>query len=227
MRFPLPRLLVLVLLASNASAAAAPMRARFIGNAAVEITDGQFTMLTDFPYQSGAFGYMTYDPAAVAPRGKSVCLITHAHRDHFAGDLVKRIGCKVVGPPSVVKRAAGQAAVSPAGTTREGPLTIITVPTRHGAVEHNSYLVEWNGLRFYFTGDTESTAELARQERLDVLFISPWLLMSARASKTLPPARSLVVYHHRDGELFDCAPCIVPRPGEDLPVPAPKPAGRK
>lgn len=227
MRSRLPRLIALVLLGSTASAAAAPLRARFIGNAAVEITDGQFTLLTDFPYQSGAFGYMKYDPAAVAPRGKSVCLITHAHKDHFAGDLAKRIGCKVVGPPSVVKRAAGQPAVTPSGTIREGPLTITAVPTRHGAVEHNSYLVEWNGLRLYFTGDTESTAELARQERLDVLFVSPWLMMSAKTSKSLPAARSLVVYHHRDGELFDCAPCIVPRPGDDLPLPAPKAAGRK
>ena len=44
------------------------LSARFIGNAAFEITDGEFTLLTDFPYQSGAFGYMTYDPAEVARR---------------------------------------------------------------------------------------------------------------------------------------------------------------
>ncbi|MCI0415294.1 hypothetical protein L0222_21180, partial [bacterium] len=34
---------------------------RFIGNMAFAISDGKVTLYTDFPYESGAFGYMKYD----------------------------------------------------------------------------------------------------------------------------------------------------------------------
>jgi hypothetical protein len=35
---------------------AAGLEIRFIGNMAFSITDGKTTLLTDFPYRSGAFG---------------------------------------------------------------------------------------------------------------------------------------------------------------------------
>ncbi|MGH9749174.1 MAG: hypothetical protein ACRD5D_07975 [Candidatus Polarisedimenticolia bacterium] len=62
---------------------AAPLELRFIGNQAFEITDGQLTLLTDVPYQSGYSGYMTYDEGSVRPRGRVLSLITHRHPDHF------------------------------------------------------------------------------------------------------------------------------------------------
>lgn len=55
---------------------------RFIGNAAFELTDGRSTPLVDFPYESGG-GYMSFDSAAVRPRGDVLALFTHRHRDHF------------------------------------------------------------------------------------------------------------------------------------------------
>ena len=44
------------------------IEARFIGNSAFEVSDGTATILIDFPYQSGAFGYMTFLPAELRPR---------------------------------------------------------------------------------------------------------------------------------------------------------------
>ncbi|MGH9317886.1 MAG: MBL fold metallo-hydrolase [Thermoanaerobaculia bacterium] len=204
-----------------AVAAGSALHARFLGNAAVEITDGTFTLLTDFPYQSGAFGYMTYDPALVAPRPHSACLFTHAHADHFEPDLVGRIGCSVVGPASVESRARGVKVIPLAAKIRLAPLTITPVRTSHGSEEHDSYLVEWNGLRLYFTGDTDDLAELRGQRRLDALFITPWLLARARAAGALPAAKKVVIYHHRDGERVDgCEACIVPRQGQMVEIPA-------
>ena len=51
--------IVIALLIASASTAqtptstARPLTATFIGNEAWHITDGEYTLLTDFPYQSG------------------------------------------------------------------------------------------------------------------------------------------------------------------------------
>jgi len=191
------------------------LSARFIGSAAVGITDGEFTLLTDFPYQSGAFGYMTYDPAEVAPRGKSVCLFTHAHADHFEPSLVGKIGCTVVGPSNVESKLVGVKTVALSVRVSLPPLTIKAVRTEHGPEEHDSYLVRWNGLSLYFTGDTDSPTELSKQEPLDVLFITPWLLAKARATGSLPTARKIIIIHHRSGErIGGCSSCLIPSSGQ-------------
>jgi glyoxylase-like metal-dependent hydrolase (beta-lactamase superfamily II) len=196
----------------------APLHARFIGNASVEITDGTFTLLTDFPYLSGAFGYMTYDPTELRPRPNSVCLFTHAHADHFEPVLVGKIGCTVIGPSTVVSKVPDARTIPLQSKLQIGPLAIGPLRTEHGTVEHNSYLVDWSGARLYFTGDTDSTTELSHQDRLDALFITPWLLQKARAAKALPQAARIVIYHHRAGEKIEAcsSSCLVPRSGQDF-----------
>jgi hypothetical protein len=193
------------------------LHARFIGNAAVEITDGPFTLLTDFPYESGAFGYMAYDPAEIHPRANSVCLFTHAHADHFAPALVGRIGCAVIGPPSVSSKVSGLKVLPLEPTISIGPLVVTPVRTDHGSEPHDSYRVNWKGLSIYFTGDTDSTAEVSRQGRLDALFITPWLLAKTPAAGVLPEAARVVIYHHRAGEKVEpCLSCLVPRQGQSF-----------
>jgi hypothetical protein len=55
-----------LLLAPAVLPAQAPsLTATFIGNMAFAITDGATTLYTDFPYESGVFGYMAYDFDAV------------------------------------------------------------------------------------------------------------------------------------------------------------------
>lgn len=61
-----------------------PLEVRFIGNMAVAVTDGTVTLVTDFPYESGYSGYMTYAPSAIrSTTGTTLALITHRHRDHW------------------------------------------------------------------------------------------------------------------------------------------------
>ncbi len=201
-------------------APAEPLSARFLGNEAFEITDGTTTLLTDFPYQSGAFGYMEYDRRELGERKDSLCLITHAHADHFDASLAAKVGCKVFGPPSVLAKVPKDSALAADTTLRFGDFTITPIRTDHGAEPHFSYLVESSGLRLYFTGDTEQTSELATQGRLDVLFISPWLLKSAPASGDLPSAARIVVYHHQAGKsVSDCSgSCLVPRQGQSIEI---------
>jgi hypothetical protein len=211
-------LLAGALSASAGTAAAATLSARFLGNEAFEISDGKTTLLTDFPYRSGAFGYMEYAPAEVRERKDSLCLITHAHADHFDAALAAKVGCRVLGPPPVLAGVPEQKAIQETGTVRFAGLAVTPVRTGHGDAPHFSYLVEWAGLRLYFTGDTEDPAELSRQERLDALFISPWLLAAARTAGQLPPSSLVIVYHHQASEkVADCSgSCVVPRPGQTL-----------
>jgi L-ascorbate metabolism protein UlaG (beta-lactamase superfamily) len=95
---PIVLLLTSFLPALTRPAESESLRFRFIGNEAFEITDGETTLLTDFPYRSGSFGYMTYGSAELRPRENAVCLVTHRHLDHFDPDLVAGIGCTLVGP---------------------------------------------------------------------------------------------------------------------------------
>ena len=166
---------------------------------------------------------MTYDTGELRGRKSSLCLITHAHADHFDAPLAAKVGCDVLGPPAVLAKVPKERALDAGGTVRFADLTIVPIPTDHGAEPHLSYLVEWAGRRLYFTGDTESTAELSRQGPLDALFISPWLLAAARKEGKLPDARRIVVYHQEAGEkIASCAgTCVVPRQGQTIDIDGP------
>ena len=104
------RTLLLLIATSQAASNRQPnLQIRFIGNSAFAISCGKRTVYLDFPYQSGAFGYMTYPTNQVKTTPGSICIITHAHTDHFAPALVNRVGCDVIGTPGVraqVDRAA-------------------------------------------------------------------------------------------------------------------------
>ncbi len=80
-------------LTEKLTAGSEQLTATFIGNEAFKITDREVTLFTDFPYQSGAYGYMEYDEALVKRTPNSYCLFSHGHRDHFAAELVGQVGC--------------------------------------------------------------------------------------------------------------------------------------
>jgi L-ascorbate metabolism protein UlaG (beta-lactamase superfamily) len=214
-----------VLLAAAAAARAsgtAPdetIRGRFIGNMAVQLTDGRVTLRSDFPYESGYSGYMTWTDANVPPAtGETLCLVTHSHRDHFLPALAARYCTRVMGPADVTGGLEGRGLRARADTAATfGPIQVTPIATPHARLEHYSYLVEWKGLRLYFTGDTEDPSDLMRQRGLDVAFVSPWLLRSATRDARRIDARKVVVYHHETNEVVpERQGCRVPRQGDEL-----------
>jgi len=216
-RRPRTPLLGACLMAAAAAAEPAEIRARFIGNMALQLTDGRVTLRTDFPYESGYSGYMTWTDALVPPAaGEALCLVTHSHRDHFLAAVAARFCQKLVGPADVT--AALPDRVLPMGRTVSfGPVVITPLATPHARLEHYSYRVEWSGLRFYFTGDTEDPAELLRQRGLDVAFVSPWLLAAATKGGRRVDARRIVVYHHaKDEAVPEIQGRELPRQGDEL-----------
>jgi L-ascorbate metabolism protein UlaG (beta-lactamase superfamily) len=192
---------LLFALASSLSAVhAAHLEVRFIGNMAFSITDGKTTLLTDFPYQSGAFGYMTYDTGAPSVPSGSLCLVTHGHLDHFDPSLFQKLDAALIAPPSTVAKLETKRAIALAPKMSYRDIRIEAFRTPHGDVEHYSYLVIWHGLRLYFTGDTDSAEQLLAMRDLDVAFVSPWLIEAVARQKGRIDSRLLVAYHHRAGE---------------------------
>ena len=203
---------------------APPIQAQFIGNMAFAITDGKTVIYTDFPYESGAFGYMTYDFAKVPKAPGSLFLFTHGHKDHFDAGLLAKMDGKIIAPPKVAATlpAARVIPFAPKMTYRD--ITIEAFATPHGDADHASYLVTWHGIRLYFTGDTDSADQLLAMKNLDYAFVSPWLLGSVAQKKARIDARTVICYHHRaeDKAIPDIQNRIVPRPGAVIPlVPAP------
>ncbi len=227
MRTPRRVLMLLVALPLQGSAdpetAKAPIRpglltATFIGNEAWHITDGEYTVMTDFPYQSGYSGYMTWDWAAV-PRvddpGKLLLVTTHQHRDHFAAELMARVNAFRVLGPAAVRQAAGKAGLAPGPDVRFGPIRVQAIATPHANLEHYSYIIEWKGVRIYLPGDTEDAASLTGARGLEVAFVTPWMLRVVERQGAKIDARRVIVVHHEIGQTVrPYQGSAVPRPGD-------------
>jgi L-ascorbate metabolism protein UlaG (beta-lactamase superfamily) len=196
---------------------AADLRFTFIGNMAFHITDGATVLVSDFPYESGAFGYMKWQASAVPPVKDGLALITHRHRDHVAPELLAPYDLTVAGPGEVLRMVAGKPTLALTPPVRFRDIEIEPRKTAHAGLEHYSYAVTWHGLRLYFSGDAEDPADLLAAPDLDVAFVSPWLLGSVQKQKRRIDARRVVVYHHQDGEkVVKHQDRQVPKPGESF-----------
>jgi len=194
-----------------------PLTIRFIGNESFEISDGKTTLLTDYPYRPGAFGYMMYDPKSIRPRGNVILLITHEHLDHFDATQQRDTSWKIIAPRSVTRSLTGALAIPLDSLITIHGLTIRPILTNHGPIEHHSYLVRWGRLRLYLSGDTDEPTELLDQENLDYAFVSPWLYSTIVKSGRAIPAHRVIIYHHRkDEQIPNCRGCWIPKQGESI-----------
>lgn len=205
--------------------AAAPgqltLDARFIGNMAWSITDGAFTLMSDFPYDSGAVsGYMTYNAATEvkSSTAETLSLITHRHGDHWSPAWFLKTNWKIVGPRDVTAGLPPDRVVPVSVRFPYGPLRIDVIDTPHANIGHYSYVVSWHGKRLYFSGDTDSPTHLMALGDLDVAFVSPWLYRAVRRAGGRVDAERVVIYHHTPGEaLPECdLRCQMPRQGDTL-----------
>jgi L-ascorbate metabolism protein UlaG (beta-lactamase superfamily) len=209
-----------VVLVAGARVEPGELTATFIGNSAFHVTDGEVAILADFPYLSGAFGYMQWSPAQVPKRPSPLCLFTHGHRDHFAPDQVPAF-CDIVVGPALAAREGGVRTLALEKAIRWKGLTIRAIATPHASVEHVSYLVEWQGQRLYFSGDTQRTEELLESPDLDVAFVNPWLLEAVAKAGARVDARLIVMCHHKPGSAVPpLSNGIVPTQGQVLTLPS-------
>jgi len=201
----------------SAALSATTLDARFIGNSAFELSDGTATILLDFPYKSGAFGYMTFPDRELHPRKDSLCLFTHRHDDHFDASQVARIGCSVAGPAEVQATVDASLRAGPGPTWDFHGATIECLATPHAQVEHCSYLINWHGLRFFISGDIEGLQPLEPfPAGVDVLFLPAWLASELKARRS---DSRVVIHHHTSNEVVPpCPGCTVPVQGSSVDV---------
>lgn len=61
------------------------IRIQFIGNCGLSMSDGKSNLYIDFPYKSGAYGYMKYESIEIdSIKDNSTFLFTHRHADHYS-----------------------------------------------------------------------------------------------------------------------------------------------
>jgi len=207
-----PGLRAVLLLAGLAGAAGCgrppELRIRFIGNAAFEIDDGRHTLLVDFPYVSGAGGFMTFDSGAVRPRGPVLALFTHRHLDHFDRDALLARGWPAYGPPDLLALLPSDRVFSRADSVGFGAFAVVRLPERgvhHADVDGAAFLISWRGRRIYHSGDVVDPAALEAMPELDVALVQQNLLCwMAQQRGARVPAREIVVFHHVAGGARGC-----------------------
>jgi L-ascorbate metabolism protein UlaG (beta-lactamase superfamily)/pimeloyl-ACP methyl ester carboxylesterase len=193
-----------------------------VGNAAVRLSNGTLTLFTDFPYRSGAFRYMTYSPSQIPAEGNVATIITHRHDDHVEVKTLQGLAWRVIGPKEVTRDLAPASVVlANAASTIDPDLKVEAIPTPHAKIEHYSYVVEWHGRRFYFSGDTEDPASVLNQKGLDFAFVTPWVFEAVRSRGARIDAARVVIYHHFTAErVAGCVtPCEVPVQGAQWSIP--------
>jgi len=184
-----------------------PLEVEFIGNMAMRLSDGLDTMFTDFPYRSGASGYMEYSAEVLDEVEQGVTLITHEHADHWDAREFADTELMLIASPGIAAAVDPERVLPWGDSIRYGGIEVQPVATPHTDA-HVSYRVLWGGRRLYFSGDTESTEALLQERDLDVAFVSPWLLRSVIAAGQTIDADLIVVYHHLAGEEVPRGPGI-------------------
>lgn len=169
------------------------IKIKFIGNCGLHMTDGELNIYSDFPYKSGAYGYMNFDESELdSIKENSIFLFTHKHADHYSGKNMRRTLRKKGGQkfgPSNIKKLKEFAKINP-------DFEIETFKTKHRfSFNHYSYLITWHGKRIFLSGDTESAETIGEIKKMDIAFLPTWILNDAHEKKITIDANKIGVYH--------------------------------
>jgi hypothetical protein len=176
---------------------------KFLGNCGFFMTDGSLSMYVDFPYKSGAYGYMTYKPEILdSLYANSIFLFTHGHADHYSRKLFKRTHQKLYGPWQVKFLLSKKRKYKLDQLNDLVPgFRITQYKTKHGySLRHYSYLVEWNNKRIFISGDAYLSDTLVSLKNLDLVFAAPWVLTDAYDRDLKIDTKKIILYHHRNVE---------------------------
>jgi L-ascorbate metabolism protein UlaG (beta-lactamase superfamily) len=148
-------------------------------------------------------------------------LITDIHGDHLAPPVISKLkkpGTVIVAPKAVAAQVAGAKVLSNGEKTSVGPFAVEAVPmynlTRgpsagqlyHDKGRGNGYIVTYGGKRFYFSGDTEVTAEMKGLKNIDVAFVCmnlPYTMTPQEAAEGVRAFHPAIVYpyHYMGSDL--------------------------
>lgn len=192
--FRLILLSTVLLPALSVTAQTGTISVRFIGNCGLYMSDGLLDVYVDFPYKSGAFGYMEYPRSEIdSIKAKATHIFTHRHPDHYTKKLVKKLTGTVYGPWKVKKKRRADLS-APAYSAAE--FSVETFRTKHRFARHHySYLITWRGKRIYLSGDTETAETVAQLKDMAIAFVPAWVMRDAQERQIKVDAKHIAVYH--------------------------------
>lgn len=192
-------ILAVSLIIANLCIAQNDIKVKFIGNCGLYLTDGSTHIYTDFPYKSGAYGYMKYNQIEIdSVKNNAIFIFTHQHADHYSGKVVHKLlkgkNCKKFTQWDKKKLLKY--------LKKKSNIDIKVFKTKHRfAIKHHSYLITWNGKRIFFSGDTESAETISNVKNIDWAFVPPWLLDDAKEKNLKIDAKNIGVYHLYPSEI--------------------------
>ena len=175
------------------------IKIKFIGNCGLYMTDGNMNIYSDFPYKSGAYGYMEFDNSELdSIKENSVFLFTHKHADHYSGRNMRKTlrskGGKKYGPWNIKKLNK----FAESNTDFE----IQTFKTKHRfSFNHYSYLITWHGKNIFLSGDTESAETIGEIKNIDMAFLPSWIFIAAKEKDIKIDAKKIGLYHLYPNEI--------------------------
>ncbi len=164
----------------------------FIGNCALNMTDGISNIYIDFPYKSGAHKYMKYENSELENvKNNSIFIFTHKHNDHYSEKLLKKYQGQKYGPWNIneldkIKESIPDFEIQPFKTSHK----VYGI-----SFEHYSYLITWHNKKIYLSGDTGELEDLSKIKNIDYAFINPWMFMTSRREKISIDAKFFGIYH--------------------------------
>lgn len=168
----------------------------FIGNAGFLLSDRSTHIYFDFPYKSGAFGYMTYEESELEKiKDNALFIFTHKHADHYSRKLVKKQNGKVYASKNR-KKIDELNEVIP-------HFKIKSYKTKHRfSFNHYSYVVEWHDKKFYISGDTEHPETIGTIKNIDYAFVPNWIRTYAKEAGIEIDTQKIVLYHLYPNQTF-------------------------
>lgn len=166
---------------------------KLIGNAGLHMTDGNLNIYVDFPYRSGAYGYMEYDEFEIDNiQENSIFIFTHRHADHYSKKILKKIKNKhkgnVYGNWNTKKLVNLNNALD--------DFKIEAFKTKHRfTFKHYSYLITWHGKKIFISGDTEKAETIASIKDMDWAFVPYWIILDAIRKELKIDAEKFGLYH--------------------------------
>jgi len=190
------KLLLVVLFASSFNlgySQSNQIKIEFIGNCGLHLTDGKSNIYFDFPYKSGAFGYMKYNSNEIdSINENAIFIFTHKHPDHYSKRILKHVLRKRKGKAY----GNGRTKKFEQLNTSIEDFKIEVFKTKHRfSFKHHSYLITWHGKRIYFSGDTETSETIAKVKDIDWAFVPVWIITDAKEKNISIDAKKFGIYH--------------------------------
>jgi hypothetical protein len=169
------------------------IKIEFLGNCGLYLTDGKTNIYTDFPYKSGAHGYMEFDESELdSIKENSIFIFTHKHSDHYSDKNIKKVikekGGKKYGSWNIDELKNLEKSVP--------NFSIQVFKTKHKwSAKHYSYLITWHNKRIFLSGDTESAETIGTIKNIDWTFVPYWILLDAKENDIKIDSKMFGVYH--------------------------------